>query len=553
MAYIEWWNRTGPATLGERFGLNEISTRAKTLSPTKSYAEKPTYNWEEGDWWDLDDQSVGNTKILEDFDHTTATMHKDGGRIGLAQGTPVYTATADNFKLLDNLILNTKKTLNEIKSAFGGEPKAGNQGINKLIEAWSASSKDRILPKDRFKYYKFTADSPKVKEVIALFESGMSKKAIEFKTGISRKEIRTIFHQFKPEYIGDANLAGDNTWAVQKRRLKLIKEYTDYWKDKPNGKKMLEELNQKLRSIKLKNAEILTMSDEAILNNKVFKEAMNLDVKGLKAGEGINFNRYKNLTNAEYIAKVKAMAETNQFYQPEHLIAINKKNPASMNPKNIYTAVGKMGGQLEVLKEHLKNNPDVKITNEIKALLKNQNISLPKSETIASKALDISKKVGKYGIVRPIAGITLPGTQIIPETVKAIKEKRLPDYNLTDPHTWVNAAFWNWAVKEWGFDKTVKKFGESFWKLSKKDQLRTSRNLIARGFLSPKALQVIGSRIAWPVAGAMSVYDAYKDYQRRKPFIEEQKELIEQGVVKEEEFDKEEPMFAQGGIASLMK
>ena len=39
MAYIEWWNRTGPSTLGERFGLNEISTRAKTLSPTKSYVD----------------------------------------------------------------------------------------------------------------------------------------------------------------------------------------------------------------------------------------------------------------------------------------------------------------------------------------------------------------------------------------------------------------------------------------------------------------------------------------------------------------------------------
>ena len=37
MAYIEWWNRTGPITLGERFGLNEISTARETLSPTKSY------------------------------------------------------------------------------------------------------------------------------------------------------------------------------------------------------------------------------------------------------------------------------------------------------------------------------------------------------------------------------------------------------------------------------------------------------------------------------------------------------------------------------------
>ena len=51
----------------------------------------------------------------------------------------------------------------------------------------------------------------------------------------------------------------------------------------------------------------------------------------------------------------------------------------------------------------------------------------------------------------------------------------------------------------------------------------------------------------------MSVYDSYKDYQKRKPDIEKQKELIKEGVIKEEEFDKDEPMFAMGGIASLMK
>ena len=37
MAYIDWWNRTGPVTLGERFGLNEISIARNTLSPTKSH------------------------------------------------------------------------------------------------------------------------------------------------------------------------------------------------------------------------------------------------------------------------------------------------------------------------------------------------------------------------------------------------------------------------------------------------------------------------------------------------------------------------------------
>jgi len=39
MAYIEWWNRTKPITMGERFGLNEISIARETLSPTKSYID----------------------------------------------------------------------------------------------------------------------------------------------------------------------------------------------------------------------------------------------------------------------------------------------------------------------------------------------------------------------------------------------------------------------------------------------------------------------------------------------------------------------------------
>jgi len=39
MAYIDWWNRTGPITMGERFGLNEISIARNTLSPIKSYTE----------------------------------------------------------------------------------------------------------------------------------------------------------------------------------------------------------------------------------------------------------------------------------------------------------------------------------------------------------------------------------------------------------------------------------------------------------------------------------------------------------------------------------
>ena len=551
MSYVPWFKRMEPITLGERCELDQFSTRAKPLSPTKSYAQKP-YNWEEGDWWDLDDQSVGNTAILEDFDHTTATMHKDGGRIGLAQGTPLYTATADNFKLLDNLILNTKKTLNEIKAAFGGNPKAGNQGINKLIEAWSGSSKDRVVPKDRFKYYKFTADSPKVKEVIELFENGMSKKAIEFETGISRKEIRNIFHKFKPEYIGDENLPkGEGSWGIQKRRLKIIKELTDYWKDKPGGKTMLEELTKKLREIKLKNAEILTMSDEAILNNKMFEEAMNLDVKGLKAGKGINFNRYKNLTDAEYIAKVKAMAKTNQFYQPEHLIAINKKNPASMNPKNIYTAVGKMGGQMEVLKNYVNKNPDGKITQEIKTLLKNQNLALPKTETSALKKVGSKIMTGAEKVFRPL---------FVPAVDAAVGEK-----DPSDPFFWMSKAFWAHAMDKYGITRThdmLKKTPDF------KGKAKILRDMSLRMGLTPNVVRGV-SKVSWPLTAYASLAK-----WRAEPFMKTSKKAEELGIdVSQyvdrtggvidftdelyEEIAKRESGqgmdYAQGGIASLIK
>ena len=542
-------------SLGKRFNLDQISTRAKTLSPTKSYAEKPTYNWEEGDWWDLDDQSVGNTKILEDFEITEEMRRRpnaEGGRIGLAQGTPLYTATADNFKLLDNLILNTKKTLNEIKAAFGGNPKAGNQGINKLIKAWSGSSKDRVVPKDRFKYYKFTADSPKVKEVIGLFENGMSKKAIEFETGISRKEIRNIFHKFKPEYIGDENLPkGEGRWGIQKRRLKIIKELTDYWKDKPGGKKMLEELTTKLREIKLKNAEILTMSDKAILNNEKFKEAMNLDVKGLKAGKGINFNRYKNLTDAEYIAKVKAMAETNQFYQPEHFIAINKKNPASMNPKNIYTAVGKMGGQMEVMKNLINNNPNDKRVSDIIKLFKSQNLPIPKTETSAIKKVGSKIMTGAEKVFRPL---------FVPAVDAAVGVK-----DPSDPFFWMSKAFWAHAMDKYGITKThdmLKKTPDF------KGKAKILRDMSLRMGLTPNVVRGV-SKVSWP----LTAYASLAKWQS-EPFMKTSKKAEELGIdVSQyvdrtggvidftdelyEEIAKRESGkgmdYATGGIASLIK
>ena len=74
MAYIEWWNRTGPITMGERFGLNEISTARETLSPIKSHTAEPVIPSQ------FDEISI---EEMEDLKKQVkfGQQVKDGGRI----------------------------------------------------------------------------------------------------------------------------------------------------------------------------------------------------------------------------------------------------------------------------------------------------------------------------------------------------------------------------------------------------------------------------------------------------------------------------------------
>ena len=78
MAYIDWWNRTGPITMGERFGLNEISTARKTLSPTKSYAKKPDWRKDE-DWDDKGPWDIPPKDPFKDEDWDDRVDMKPGG------------------------------------------------------------------------------------------------------------------------------------------------------------------------------------------------------------------------------------------------------------------------------------------------------------------------------------------------------------------------------------------------------------------------------------------------------------------------------------------
>ena len=76
MAYIDWWNRTGPITMGERFGLNEISIARETLSPIKSHTAESVMPSQ------FDEISI---EEMEDIKQQAGVgeLVKDGGRIGV--------------------------------------------------------------------------------------------------------------------------------------------------------------------------------------------------------------------------------------------------------------------------------------------------------------------------------------------------------------------------------------------------------------------------------------------------------------------------------------
>ena len=122
--------------------------------------------------------------------------------------------------------------------------------------------------------------------------------------------------------------------------------------------------------------------------------------------------------------------------------------------------------------------------------------------------------------------------------------------DVTSPTFWMTKAFWANAMDKYGITRTLGmlKNAPDF-----PEKGRIVRDFVLRAGINPKAVRFISSKVAWPATAAASVYDAYKDYQERKPHIEKQKELIKEGVIKEEEFDKKVPMFAMGGIASLIK
>ena len=316
-------------------------------------------------------------RMIQQNPALTQEQFKEGGRIGFQRGSgnPIQ-ITDQLLNKLDRLIKTTNKTLKQIGRDLGYA--ADLRSDSYLIKAYE--KKHGKLPSERFKSYKLANDPEYVRKVVDEVKKSKSIQATAEKLDVDRKTVKNILNQEAPHLRGKTNIAGPETGAkeLKKRRIGNEKDLIKYWKGQKGGELVLKQYYKKLKDIKAENKSILKMSDDAIWNNKKFKDAMQLNVKKLKAGEGLKFDRYPDISKKDFVKKVKDLADKGQFVQPEHSIPLHAKNPDSLLAKNIFPAYGKVGGQMEVLKTFSVDNTIGKRPTEVFNFLKSQNIPIEK-------------------------------------------------------------------------------------------------------------------------------------------------------------------------------
>jgi hypothetical protein len=146
-------------------------------------------------------------------------------------------------------------------------------------------------------------------------------------------------------------------------------------------------------------------------------------------------------------------------------------------------------------------------------------------------------------IIRPLF---VPAVDALLATTDTPLTDKKHHRDVTSTHFWLSKAFWANAMDKYGITRTVSMLKNT---PDFKGKAKIARDIFLRAGINPAAVRFISSKIAWPATAAASVYDSYKDYQERKEFLTPERIAEAQ----KEEFDKEEPMFAMGGIASLIK
>jgi predicted transcriptional regulator/uncharacterized protein YoaH (UPF0181 family) len=294
--------------------------------------------------------------------------YKVGGRaVDIARRRIPY--TEETFKKIDQLLKDSKiKTYSDLGRALGlnipkptgvrGKKGPGTELSKRsaLIKAYEASRGE--IPADRFKLgTAYARGQKKVEDVLKLQSKGMSTNAIAQKLKMDRRNVRTIFEKFRPEAIKSPTPKADDPTTTIKTRASRRRQKREAEAFKKVGEKTANQTKKVINTIKDKNAGILKMSNAEILNDPKIRYSMNIDATGLKIGEPIKFNKYADLSDKEFVKKVRDKAKTKTFYTPEHISEVAKEKLNTAFPNNIVNAPGRMTSQIGLIKTYLRNNP----------------------------------------------------------------------------------------------------------------------------------------------------------------------------------------------------
>ena len=278
----------------------------------------------------------------------------------------------ETFKKIDDLLENPEiKSFKDIGKGLGyktPEP-SGKRGVtvgggtpltrnSPIIKAYAESRGGN--PFESFKVGAYKRGQPKVEKVLELQAKGMSTNAIAEKLfGGNRTNVRRIFKLFRPDAIKEPTLKSTtNPYANIQTKGSAVRAKREAAAFKAVGKTTANQTKKVIDTIKDKNAAILKMSDAEILNDPKIRYAMNIDTTGLKMDEPIKFNKYEDLSDKEFVKKVREKAKAKTFYTPEHISEVAKGKLNTAFPNNIVNAPGRMGSQVQAIKEYLRKKPD---------------------------------------------------------------------------------------------------------------------------------------------------------------------------------------------------
>ena len=244
MAYIDWWNRTGPSTLGERFGLNEISTRAKPLSPIKSHTAGALYAPLPEDFDEISIEEMEDLKKQVKFGRQV----KDGGRIGLGDGSITEVTKGPNTGKY-HLRLGADKTVH-----YGTKAE-----LEKIHKQW------KITNPPGTNLYKAVRNNPRLLKKIIADIPKMSNSAIQKKYKISSSTLWEIMKDNPKLEFGKQEF---NPWTSPKKDVRRLKPETTQRLNLIQ--KAIKNTKIPIGQIKANDAIIKTLADKVGISTEEF-------------------------------------------------------------------------------------------------------------------------------------------------------------------------------------------------------------------------------------------------------------------------------------------